>query len=267
MTDHKWVVFEDAGQYEGYTPFPKFVQYNTSLTRHARFLYSLFLSFAWDDDEIFPGQDRLMELMGCKDEQLRKYMIELRDAELISWVRRGQGKTNLYTIRRFPEPPKPGSLEPPKQGTKEKASKKTQSKNTSSRGGEPPQEQAQEDVDQAKKTSAFDYMKLYADQLDAALPLADRERGRTASQIQKAVDGHVDDKMIRRALSRMVARRDEGVRLEFNDALGDVRTGGLDKQPRSSNGREQAAVPKSRDIREIWAEREAAREDAQEGQR
>lgn len=141
--NERWVVWEDVGQKQGYTVFPKVVQFNRNLSRHARFLYSLLIGYAWDDEECFPGQDTLMADMGCKHEQLKKYMIELRDAGLIAWKRRGQGKPNLYTIKSlaklespeelFPESPKKGIQEDPKEGHYEEAlTKEADTKSTDS---------------------------------------------------------------------------------------------------------------------------------------
>lgn len=149
MSAEPWVEWEDQGQRKGYTEFPKVVQFDRSLSRHARFLYSLLLGYAWQDEECFPGQETLMLDMGCKDEQLRKYMIELRDAGLVTWKRRGQGKPNLYTIKSLsktrerggPETPKRGVQKTPKSGDYKEASTEEASKNSRRDAGASPEGQ------------------------------------------------------------------------------------------------------------------------------
>jgi DNA-binding FadR family transcriptional regulator len=58
----------------------------------------MFLSYAWDNDFCFPGQDRLAKDMGMSRSRVTEFVTGLEKSGLISIQRRGQGKTNLYTI-------------------------------------------------------------------------------------------------------------------------------------------------------------------------
>jgi predicted transcriptional regulator len=56
------------------------------------------LSYAWHNDLCFPGQDRLARDMGMGVASVNRFVKELEEATLIEITRRGQGKTNFYTI-------------------------------------------------------------------------------------------------------------------------------------------------------------------------
>lgn len=56
------------------------------------------MSYAWHNDLCFPGQDRLARDMGMGVASVNRFVKELEEATLIEITRRGQGKTNFYTI-------------------------------------------------------------------------------------------------------------------------------------------------------------------------
>jgi DNA-binding MarR family transcriptional regulator len=58
----------------------------------------LFLSYAWHNNLCFPGQDRLAKDIGMSIGSVDAFIKELQACGLIDITRRGQGKTNLYTI-------------------------------------------------------------------------------------------------------------------------------------------------------------------------
>ena len=58
----------------------------------------MLLKYARELDECFPGQDRLAQDIGTTRQSVNAYIKELRQAELISVERRGQGKPNVYTV-------------------------------------------------------------------------------------------------------------------------------------------------------------------------
>lgn len=165
---------------------------------------------------------------------------EKRGDEPTSW------KLNLDRVPKSATPPvsQNGTGRVPKSDTQNQVVQKTLQSNTTyspSGADKPPAEQKKPETEQefvdlfnealvrAKDrptpTSAFVYMGTHADLMDDALALSNKERGKMASQIQRAIDFSVEDVTIRCALSRMVAKRAEGVRLEFTDALNDVLTG------------------------------------------
>ena len=83
----------------GFTQLPNFVLKSETLSLGAKVTYALFLSYAWNNDFCFPGQDSLAENMGMSRTRANEFIKELEQAGLIEIQRRGQGKTNLYKIK------------------------------------------------------------------------------------------------------------------------------------------------------------------------
>ncbi len=83
---------------DGFTQVPNFILRDSGISVGAKVVYSMFLSYAWHNDSCFPGQERLAEDMGLTRPRVTQLIAELDDAGLISIQRRGQGRTNLYTI-------------------------------------------------------------------------------------------------------------------------------------------------------------------------
>lgn len=82
----------------GFTQVPNFILKNGELSVGAKVTYAMFLSYAWNNDSCFPGQDRLAEDMGMSRSRVTEFVGELERTGLISIQRRGQGKTNIYTV-------------------------------------------------------------------------------------------------------------------------------------------------------------------------
>src|ERR1039457_1112509 len=82
----------------GFTQVPNFILKDPNLSVGAKVAYAMFLSYAWHNDSCFPGQDRLAEDMGMSRSRVTEFVGELERAGLVTIERRGQGKTNLYTI-------------------------------------------------------------------------------------------------------------------------------------------------------------------------
>ena len=98
MDNKKTLVILDPVLKKGFTSVPNVVLYAKNLSMPAKCLYGILLSFAWQENECFPGQERLAEAADCTDKTIRKYLEELRKYGLISWVRRGLNQTNIYYI-------------------------------------------------------------------------------------------------------------------------------------------------------------------------
>jgi len=94
----KTLVFENELIAEGFTQIPNSIIENKDLSIPARFLYLLLLKYAWKKNQIFPGQDSLAKIMCCSGVTIRKYLSELKKANLITWKQRGLNKTNIYII-------------------------------------------------------------------------------------------------------------------------------------------------------------------------
>lgn len=90
------LILEDDTLKHGFIQLPKIVLRARNLSRDAKLLYSILLSYAWDDDRCFPGYARLCDDMQASENMVRKYMRELMEIGLLSQKRRGLGKTNLY---------------------------------------------------------------------------------------------------------------------------------------------------------------------------
>jgi biotin operon repressor len=82
----------------GFTQVPNFILKDPNISIGAKVAYAMFLSYAWHNDSCFPGQDRLAEDMGMSRSRVTEFVGELERAGLVTIERRGQGKTNLYTI-------------------------------------------------------------------------------------------------------------------------------------------------------------------------
>src|SRR5882762_7731284 len=82
----------------GFTQVPNFILKDGTLSLGAKVAYAMFLSYAWHNDSCFPGQERLAEDMGMSRSRVTEFVGELEKAGLVAIQRRGQGKTNLYTI-------------------------------------------------------------------------------------------------------------------------------------------------------------------------
>ena len=82
----------------GFTQVPNAILRASDMTIGAKLTYAMFLSYAWNNDHCFPGQDRLAVDMGMSRSRVTEYVSELERVGLVTIQRRGQGKTNLYTI-------------------------------------------------------------------------------------------------------------------------------------------------------------------------
>jgi len=82
----------------GFTQVPNFILRDGSLSIGAKITYAMFLSYAWHNDLCFPGQDRLADDIGMSRTSVTAFIAELEKHGLVSIQRRGQGRTNLYTI-------------------------------------------------------------------------------------------------------------------------------------------------------------------------
>src|SRR6202521_900360 len=82
----------------GFTQLPNFILRNPDLSVGAKTAYSLLLSYAWHNNLCFPGQERLAKDMGMGIASVNRFIKEFENYSLIEITRRGQGKTNFYTI-------------------------------------------------------------------------------------------------------------------------------------------------------------------------
>lgn len=82
----------------GFTQVPNFILKDGELSSNAKLAYTLLLSYAWNNNRVFPGQDRMAEEFGTSRPTVTKAITELTKAGYLDVQRRGQGKTNIYTL-------------------------------------------------------------------------------------------------------------------------------------------------------------------------
>jgi len=97
LEKHTIVVVNEALKH-GFTQLPNYVLKDKRLSFGARLAYAVLLSYAWQEDSCFPGQDRMAKDLGVSRQVLNGYLQELKKFEYVSWERRGLGKTNVYYI-------------------------------------------------------------------------------------------------------------------------------------------------------------------------
>lgn len=88
----------DIATQRGWTGVPNFILESKEISVGAKLTYAMLLKYARELEECFPGQGRLAEDIGTTRQSVNAYIRELRQADLISVRRRGQGKPNLYTV-------------------------------------------------------------------------------------------------------------------------------------------------------------------------
>ncbi len=82
----------------GFTQVPNFLINNQRLSAGAKLVYAKLLSYAWNNDRVFPGQERLAEAIGMGRRTVIRATNELQKEGYLDVNRRGQGKTNMYTL-------------------------------------------------------------------------------------------------------------------------------------------------------------------------
>ena len=132
--DTRHVIVEDEALAAGFTQIPNLVLRRSDLQPGAKLTYMVLLSYAWQQDHAYPGQDRLAADMGVSERSVITYLKQLQETGLITIRRRGLGLTNVYVLHRLaprseksapPEVQEPTPLE-----VQDLRPKKTQQKNT-----------------------------------------------------------------------------------------------------------------------------------------
>ncbi len=93
----------DAATRGGFTQVPNFLLKSKNLTAGDKLAFAMLLSYAWQNDHCFPGQQRLGTDMGLHETNVRKHLKALEANGLLTIQRRGQGKTNIYTLHLKPK--------------------------------------------------------------------------------------------------------------------------------------------------------------------
>ena len=88
----------DAITAKGFTQVPNFILKSRTLSAGDKLAMAMILSYAWHNDSCFPGQTRLAEDMGVDERSVRRHIKALQAEGLLTIVRRGLGKTNIYEL-------------------------------------------------------------------------------------------------------------------------------------------------------------------------
>jgi hypothetical protein len=97
LEKHTIVVLNESLK-KGFTQIPNYILRDHKLSFGARLVYAVLLSYAWQEDSCFPGQERIAEDLGTSDRSVRTYLSELKERGYIDWKQQGLNKTNVYYI-------------------------------------------------------------------------------------------------------------------------------------------------------------------------
>ena len=83
----------------GFTQVPNFLLKDPTISANGKVVYSMLLSYAWTNNMVFPGQERMAEDLGTSQPTIARAIKELESRGWLEVQRRGQGKTNLYILK------------------------------------------------------------------------------------------------------------------------------------------------------------------------
>ena len=95
------IVIEDESLQQGFTQIPNAILRRPDVTSGAKITYMALLSYAWQKDSCFPGQETLALDTGVGKRSVIRYLQELQAVGLLEIKRRGLGLTNVYVIKRI----------------------------------------------------------------------------------------------------------------------------------------------------------------------
>ena len=88
----------DAASSNGFTQVPNYVLRSSKISPGAKLTYAMLVSYAWQNDYCFPGQETLAKDMGSGVRSVSRYVKELETAKFLNIKKLGQGKVNLYEL-------------------------------------------------------------------------------------------------------------------------------------------------------------------------
>jgi DNA-binding MarR family transcriptional regulator len=103
----------DALSAHGFTQVPNHLLKSERISPGAKLAYTMLLSYAWQNDYCFPGQERLAKDMGSGVRSVVRYIQELEKNDFIKVKRQGQGRSNLYELNLTAKTKKLAKLEVP----------------------------------------------------------------------------------------------------------------------------------------------------------
>jgi hypothetical protein len=88
----------DAVSAHGFTQIPNVILRRQDLSVGAKLTYACLLSYGWQKDKCFPGQDTLAQDLGVSKRSIVSFLKELEQVGYVEKIRRGLGKTNVYIL-------------------------------------------------------------------------------------------------------------------------------------------------------------------------
>jgi biotin operon repressor len=82
----------------GFTQVPNCVLGDKRLSLSAKVIYAKLLSYAWTNDYVYPGQEKMAQELGAGKRTVIRAVAELEKVGYLEVKRRGQGLTNVYTL-------------------------------------------------------------------------------------------------------------------------------------------------------------------------
>lgn len=88
----------DALSQKGFTQVPNALLRHKAISPGAKLVYTMLLSYAWQNDFCFPGQETLAKDMGVTSRSVRTYLKELEAKKFLTIQQQGQGRVNIYHL-------------------------------------------------------------------------------------------------------------------------------------------------------------------------
>lgn len=86
----------------GFTQVPNVLLNDPKISANAKVVYAKLLSYAWNNDRVFLGQERMAKDIGLSQPTIARAVKELEDNKWLEIQRRGQGKNQ----RLYPQIPR-----------------------------------------------------------------------------------------------------------------------------------------------------------------
>ena len=77
---------------------PPTVLSHPDLSFGAKVLFAALHAHAWPEDHCWPSQEELARNVSCTVRQVQRLLLQLRNAGLVTWKRRGLNRPNVYRI-------------------------------------------------------------------------------------------------------------------------------------------------------------------------
>src|SRR2546423_2075404 len=97
LPKHTIVILNDALKH-GFTQLPNYVLKDKKLSFGARLTYAVLLSYAWQEESCFPGQERIAKDLSTSERSIRRFLVELKERGFLGWKQQGLNKPNIYYI-------------------------------------------------------------------------------------------------------------------------------------------------------------------------